>query len=465
MVAPLVVATEAVGWLGTRWKRRLSWRWTSLFAALTVACLLVWGAVRGAPIGRFGLRARDLAQNLGYLVQGLIFLSAPLAQVLAAGTGLSPETAVWIVALPTLLGLASCAVRNGRSTALLGAVWFALFAVPPLVAMEADWFALAPRFLYTTAPGVALLWTAAFAPTISRLLGRIGDKPGLATLIALATTACLLAPAMLFVRRGMELYTMAGAALWDAARVGVASQPVLLVNLPRRITPARRVYALGFEGITPLPQRVTAAELVYVHTGVRNAGNAVAFGIVAVDVAADYAYELHGPEVGWVEIADAARDAAAVYLTQYRGEEIRVVEAGGPAQNARSEEADAVFEGRIVLRGARGECDEAGHIRLTTEWQALVPVPTDVAVFAHLARSELEDGRPIRQADGYPLLGMRPFWLFEAQEAVHDVRYFAPVAAGSYLVKLGLFEPGTSLRWGLDGISGENAYSVSIRCK
>ena len=464
MVAPLIVATEAVGWFGRRWRRRLSW-WPALFAALTIACLLVWGAIRGASVGGFGLRAPDLVRNLGYLVQGLSYPTAPLAQLLTATTALSPGPSLWIIALPTLVVLGWCAARNGRSAVLLGLAWFVLFAAPPMVSMEADWFALAPRFLYTTAASVALIWTSAVAPLFDRLWKRLPARPALAALIALAVIACLLTPAIVFVRRGMDLYVMAGETIWEAAQAGANAPPVLLVNLPRRIQPARRVYPLGFEGITPLPQRVTAAELVYVHTGVRVAADAVAFGIVASDAPADYAYELHGREVGWVEVADASRRARAVHLTRYRRDQIQIVEAGGRAEDAPAEEMDAVFASRIGLRDALGECDDAGQVRLTAVWQALGAVGTDVAVYAHLVGRDLEDGAPLAQADGYPLLGMRPFWLFEPGEAVRDVRYFAPVPPGSYHVSLGLFEPATGRRWTLDDLPGEHDYSVAVLCQ
>ncbi|MGD8997860.1 MAG: hypothetical protein PVH80_07100, partial [Anaerolineae bacterium] len=320
LVAPLLVALELLGWLRRRWRTR-SW-WSVIFVGLFVTTLLLWRSLRGAGVVGFGITPVDLWHNLAYLAQGLVFPVAPLAERLTRGLGIDAVLAVWCVALPTVAILLWQARLRNLDALLLGASWFGLFAIPPVVSMKAEWFALAPRFLYMTAAGVSLIWSGAISTWIARQ-----RRWSHLALIGLVTGA-LLVPAAVFVRRGLGLYHMAGQSIWAAASAAAREHPVLLVNLPRRITPRGRLYPLGFEGVTPLPMRVTADGLTYVHTGVRDAAEAVAFGVVATDQPTDYTYELFGSVVGWEELAASARLAHRVYLARYESLGIPLIEAG-----------------------------------------------------------------------------------------------------------------------------------------
>ncbi|RLC66648.1 MAG: hypothetical protein DRI48_04200, partial [Chloroflexi bacterium] len=402
-----------------------------------------------------------LQHNASYLIQGLIYPTAPVAQRLIAWQGLDPLLGLWLVALPTLTFLAWGGLRRNRSTFLLGTAWFALFAVPPMVSMEADWFALAPRFLYMTATGSSLIWMAATSCWLAQL------HPSWRLLALSGVVATLLAPAVSFVRDGVRLYGMAGESIWDAVEAAAASpSPLLLVNLPMRITPRHRVYPLGFEGVTPLPQRVSAEGLVYVHTGLHDAAQAVAFGVVATDEPPGYTYQLFGREVGWEELITSVRQAGAIYLTRYRPARIHLIEAGGyPA--ADGEEGEVVgrepvahFGERVTLLNTDYTCDRAGQVHLTTHWRVEIPVETDVTVFAHLLDP---DGVPLTQADGYPLLGMLPFRLWERGEIVRDVRHFEPVPAGEYTLRLGVWDLATGERWSATGYP-DGAVLLPVDC-
>jgi len=435
LVGPLVILTEGLGWLQRRWPRRYSW-WPLAFAGLCTATLALWRAMRGAGVTGFGLNPADLQRNAAYLVQGLIYPVAPLAQRLAAWRGLDPELCLWLIALPALALLAWGGLRWNRGAFCLGAIWFALFALPPLVSMEADWFALAPRFLYMTAAGGALTWVAATSEWLARL--RTSWRVA-ATVLLIAT----LLPATAFVRDGVRLYRMAGESLWDTARAAEREQPLLLVNLPMRITPHSRTYPLGFEGITPLPMRVTAEGIITANSGRHGTAEAVAFGIVVAAESPGYAYQLFGHEVGWEEMAAAVRQARAVYLTQYENERIHLVEAGSTSEPIPGKPL-ARFGDRMALIDAVCTCDENGQVRLTAYWQVEASVETDATVFAHLLNPE---GALIAQADGYPLLGMLPFWLWKPNEVMRDARYFDPVPAGEYTVRVGMWDLATGERW------------------
>lgn len=438
LVGVLIILTEGLGWLSHRWPRHsFSWRWSLAFTGLLLVALALWRAMRGAGGTSFGLNLPDLRRNAGYLVQGLIYPTAPLAQQLVEWRGLDPEVCLWLIALPTLALLTWSGIRWNRSTFWLGTIWFALFALPPVVSMEADWFALAPRYLYMTAAGSALMWATAASGWLARL--RLSWRPLAIGILLVA----LLTPAAIFVRDGLHLYDMAGESIWNAADIATRERPLLLVNMPMRITPRSRVYPLGFEGVTPLPMRVTAEGLVYVHTGIHDAAEAVAFGVVAADDPPGYTYQLFGPQVGWEELAAAVRQGRTVYLAQYEPERIHMVEAGAASESLPGETL-ARFGDRVTLLDTACTCDQAGQVHLTAYWQVEAKVETDATVFAHLLDS---DGTLVTQADGYPLLQMLPFWLWEPGEVVRDARHFSPVPAGDYTIRLGMWDLATGDQW------------------
>jgi hypothetical protein len=452
LASAMVLLTEFVGWLHHRWQHRLS-PWPLAFAALLIATTTLWLSMRGSgPVG-FGLSLTDLCQNAGFLLQGLIYPIAPLPKWMTTWSDLPGELGLWLIGLPTLALLTWNGWHHNRGAFLLGIGWFVLFAIGPLVTMEADWFALAPRFLYMTAASMALMWTAAVSPWLARL------RP-VWQLVAIGALVLALIPAGLFVKDGVRLYQMAGESIWDAARAAERDHPILLVNLPLRITPQKRVYPLGFEGVTPLPARVTAEELVYVHTGLRAGAEAVSFGVVAPGLSPDHSYHLHGDPVGWQELAEAAREASAVYLTQYEPDRIYLVEAGAVGVAAPPGEPLTHFAERVALLDATATCDESGQVHLTAHWRAESAVETDATVFAHLLNAE---GALVAQADGYPLLGMQPFWVWKPGEVVRDVRHFAPVASGDYTIRLGLWEPASGETWPAEGYA-DGLVLLSVRC-
>jgi hypothetical protein len=460
LVAPMAIVCEVAGLVQSRWDRRGWWRWPLGSLGLFVVLFAFWRTMRGEGATGFGLNPGDLLQNVAYLVQGMVYPIAPLAQLASARLGLSPELALCLLAVPTLGLLLWSGCRTNTGAVLLGLGWFVLFALPPLVSMEAGWFALAPRFLYMTATGIALVWTAGLGVWLARAHSpwRIG--------LTVTALAILLTPAALFARDGVRLYRMAGESIWNAAEAARRDVPILLVNLPLRVTPNTQMYPLGFEGITPLPARVEADKLVYVHTGIPDAAEAVSFGFVAPEIPPDYGFELHGRPVGWQELGDLARQAQAVYLTQYAPERIRLVEAGAVGVEVSADTPLAYFAhssgegGRLALLNATPSCDASGQVRITLLWRAETDISKDVTLFAHLMDPA---GTLVAQADGYPLLGMQPFWTWRPGDVVRDERYIAPVPSSDYTIRLGLWELATREHWQAEG-HPDGVVVLSVHC-
>ena len=433
VLAPvLVLLTEIAGGIHRRWPRP-SW-WPAFYVALFGAELALRYAVWQANVFVHLLTPADLYRNAGYLTQGLVFPTAPLGQMASAWTGLDPILALWLVALPTLALLTWSGYQ--RAGLILSLGWFVCAILPPLVTRKG--IEESPRFLYVAAVGVSLLW----ATTLTKWPRRAADYKSRLIAVVLLALAC--APAAAFIRNGMTLYRIGGESIMGAAEAATRERPALLVNLPMRLTPRRRIYPLGLEGVTPLPPLVTAEELVYAHTGVHDAAEAIAFGIVATDAPPGYTYRLFGRSVGWEELAATVRQAGAVYLTRYEARRIYLVEAGAGDVATPPGEPLARFGERVALLDATYTCDESGRVHLTVYWRAEVSIETDATVFAHLTGP---DGTLAAQADGYPLLGMLPFWLWEPGQVVRDARHFDPVPAGEYTIRLGMWESATGTRW------------------
>ncbi len=451
LLGGMVVMIEGLNLLSRRWSHR-GRGWVVPFILIVPLMFALWRTMRGRGVAGFGLTLSDLLRNIAYLVQGAIYPVAPLAQLISKYARLDALLCLWLVALPILALLSWSGLRQRREMFLTGAGWFLLFSLPPLVSMEADWFALAPRFLYMTAAGVALVWGAA----LSMLLMRRRALTGCLLL------ALLLTPAVTFVRKGVTLHRIAGETIWEAVEAAPRGHPLLLVNLPMRITPRERLYPLGFEGVTPLPQRVTAEELIYVHTGLRQAAEGVSCGIVATDEPPGYTYQTFGRQVGWEELAAAIRRSHTVYLTRYGPQRIYLSEAGGPAAPPPgSGEMLAGFGERILLLKASGYCDPEGRVHLIAYWQLAGEVTTDATVFAHLLGP---DGNIVVQADGHPLLGMFPFRFWERGEVMRDVHHFDPVPPGDYTIRLGVWDLATGERWAAPGHPA-GVVLLPVRCR
>jgi len=475
MVAPTIVVLEIIGWWRQRWSTRASW-WGLLPIISFTGTVLFWKLMRGSGITGFGLTPDDLLHNLGYILQGLIYPAAPLAQVLSSATSLSSVASLLLIAIPMAGFLIWRGLCRQPDACLLSLGWIFLFALPPTVSMTADWFTLAPRFLYMIACGTAMLWTITVLTVLEDIAAIVRQSCArIVRFAALLAVATALIPAILFVRRGMNLYSIAGEPIWAAAEAaacigqnsarGSERVPLLFVNMPMRLTPHTRIYPLGFEGVTPLPQRVTAEGLVSVHTELDLPARAAASGLLTKDKPDSYDVLLWGPELGWQELAEATRAAGTVFVARYGPHSISLEEAGG-ALLADSSSLSSAFTNpqaneKIYLLNLNTGCDRDGRVSITANWKVETPPRNDVTVFAHLLADAA--AAPVSQADGYPLLGMRPFWLWQPSEQLRDARYFTPVPPGEYVVHLGLWELASGAQWE-NSATDTSFVSVPVTC-
>lgn len=421
--------------------------WPYLAASVVpLACVLYF-----APAGTaYSLDVGHWGTNLGAAIQAIAY---PLVPIFSWSRRLG--AAVWllvVVGLVAAVGALAWSAARARQARLfaLGLAWAMLWSAVPLMTQRFDWVRDPPRVLYAGAAGVALLWTAG--------LTALGTSRRAAVRLALAVTVAVaaLAPAAVFVYRTVGLYARAGDVLWRAIGAAGEGSPVLLVNLPGRITPPARMYPLGHEGVIPMPPPSDADLLVQVHTG-RPAGAAFERAAGAILPPLPYGVELAGPPL----TVDDIRAAGRVMVTTYRADgTIGLEEAGAVVPSAATFAPLARFGDALLLLSA--ECRRVGgRLTLTTTWRLESQAQGTPTVFAHLLDV---DGRLVAQADGDPVRGLYRFVLWRQGETVRDVRVFEVAPPGNLTVAFGVWDPSAGARWPAVDANGVRLADDAVRC-
>lgn len=424
--------------------RRAS-RWP--LAHLTGSAIPLLCAALARPQGTalHGLTWPDLGYSAAFALQALTFPAAPLGGLLSR-SGLNPALAVAVVGLPALVALSWAARKApGPRRLLLALGWCTLWCLPPLLTLRLDWLRDAPRAFYPMAAGVALLWTN---------LGLVSWKRIPPALVAAATALVCLAPGGWFVLGRVALQDQAGTLLWQVVDAAQTDPPLLIVNLPSRVTPPGRFYPLGHEGVIPLPSEVGADDLVAAHSGVAGAAFERSWGPVLAPL--PYAVRLLGAPLAPADVRAAGR----VTLVSYRSDGVELREAGSISSAEAATPPLARFGQSIALLSAT--CSRAGATRVTlsTRWRAREPAAGSPTLFAHLMGPE---GTLLAQADGDPLLGLYPLPLWQPGEEILDLRTFEGVPPGPTTAAFGIWDPAAGLRWDAVGSDGtplpENAFT------
>lgn len=440
LLAGLIVLVE---WLHSQtvaeFVRR--WRWIAVFGAMAAA-YFVWYQSRPHDVST-GTNLRSLetiVQNALYVLQGLTFPLQPLGRVLMV-TGLSDQLAVLIIAVPSLVLLASVFALTKRfKHFIFGAGWFVVCLTPPVLILSHDYFINAPRVLYLASIGAAWLWALA----IERAAGVV--KPiGLRRGLAIAVTLLVLAPSFVFIRQRLDLHNLNAAPLnaaLDVAARAPADAQLLYVNLPAWISTPQFWYPIGHEGALFMPSYSTMAD--FVSTNLNRPSQAVAVEFNSLSTPQPYYYGVYGPALGWNELTPQVRQAERVYFTTYAPDKIDLIEAGQVLRSKAIDSSNAIAFGEAVVLSATdwSICAQRLQVRLT--WQTRQP--GDWHVFVQLLKA---DGTLAAQHDSPPLMGLYPFWQFQAGEQVEDVHSIdvsgLPVDQ-AYTLVVGLYDPATGER-------------------
>jgi hypothetical protein len=423
--------------------------WPLVHLAASGLPMLAAALIRPQGTALAGLAWPDVIRSATYALQALVFPTAPLAGLLT-NQGLNPVLAVVLAALLTLAAVGWGVWRGLIPGGLFLAFgWWALWCLPPMLALRFAWLSNAPRTLYPAAAGVALLWSCAVGGSAPRW-----GPPALVALRVILAVACLV-PAAWFVAGRMALHRQAGDLLWEVVAAAEVDGPLLVVNLPSRITPPERLYPLGHEGIIPLPSRVGAGDLVAAHTGRKDAALERAWGPVLQPM--PYAVQPLGDPLTLEDVRAAGR----VALVVYRPDRIDLEDAGAVLSHWETRDRLACFGEKVALLSASCTRTGSGRVILSTVWRLLEPLEERPTVFAHLVG---EGGVLLSQGDGDPLRGLYPFHLWRAGEVARDVRAFESVHYGPATVALGVWDPTSGARWKAVGVDGEPLPDDMFQC-
>lgn len=423
--------------------RRLS-PWPLAHLAASTLTLIAAALVRPQGTQLHGLAWPDLGLNGAYALQALAFPVAPLAEWL--GGGWLPLV---LVAVPALVGVVLVARRSvGWRPVALALGWWAIWCLPPLLTLRFDWLRDAPRTLYPAAAGVALLWAG---------VGTVPRRNHLAALTAGLTALLCLVPAAWFVAGRMALLRQVGDVMWDVVDLATEDPPLLVVNLPARVTPPRRFYPLGHEGVIPmpLPPRVHAGDLVATHTGESDAAFERAWGPVLPPL--PYRVDPLGEPLAPGDLGAAAQ----VALVEYDPDSMALRRAGSVGPATGEETVLARFGDGLLLLSAACTRTDGGPVTLVTRWRVEAPIDGYPTVFAHLLGP---DGELIAQADGDPLLGLHPLNQWDPHQIVEDVRTFEGDIESGTTTSLGVWDPVARQRWPTQDVDGQPLPDNAFRC-
>lgn len=410
--------------------------------AMNLVFLAIWLAVPKSAY-EFGPPTPErLYQITFYLLQGLTYPAAPLAVPLMDRTGVSDLTAVALIGIPAL-AIAALILAHRRQWAVLATslLTFSFLHLPGWLTLTFNYYINGPRLHYPPGPALAWLWAGVFVG----LVGLSGRHRQIGAAAVALIILLVVGQNINFVRVLLAHYHIIGDTVPQLGAIAEAlppDRPLLVVNMPAWVTPPERVFALGNNGVQYLPGYIGIGDTIFAQNGRDHPVEAVQFHNVRQ--AQPYFYGMSGPTVEWQGLYDAARTADTVYLVEYRPEAANLRLAGRTQGVAISPDTFQ-FQNGIALELADYSL-EGNNLNLDLNWQITADVADSLTVFVHLYGP---DGHLITQADGYPLLGMLPFWLWEPGRTMQDRRVlsFPPEApSGTYRVGVGVYDQTSAVR-------------------
>jgi hypothetical protein len=231
--------------------------------------------------------------------------------------------------------------------------------------------------------------------------------------------------------------------LGEIARQAEPDEQLLVVNMPSWVTPANQLFPLGNYGVQFIPFYVGIKDFVYAENDVDHPTAAIQFHNIRQSQ--PYYYGMHGQRVGWEDLREYLAAAGDVYLTEYTPEHVGLTQIGHVSQEEPGPEVRAIFDDRITLTVSDTELN-GQDINLGLGWYLASPAPEELTVFVHLYGP---DGQLVDQADGYPMGGLSPFWLWDSGQSIYDRRKLVlpeDGPAGRYRVAVGIYDPVTGER-------------------
>lgn len=386
-----------------------------------------------------------------YFLQGLMYPISPLALWVMELTGWGDVAAIWLVSLPALAVIIAVLLRHKQVGLLVFSLaWFLLLNLPALIFVDFEYVVNSPRLLYPPGVGIVLLWGGFLA------ILAIGDRrPRVRFAVATLLVALILVMSGRFVRERNVQYLLAQEPLLQLADIAEDTNPeeeLLIVNFPSWLAPQERRFAMGNHGVQIIPFYINIQELIYAHNDADQAARAIQFGNIRQPQ--PYYYGMLGEHVDYEKLGDTLLQVGPVYLTQWSPEQIQLMEAGRAGDQTTDQQRDTYTFGETVLLQPTSIKIDGNSVAAELLWRVEKPVEDDLTVFVHLYGP---GGELVAQADGYPIAGMAPFWLWPAGQNLEDQRRLSlppDAAAESYSIGIGLYNPATGERLSVSDRNG-----------
>lgn len=437
----------SVGRVGRRWLL------AAAHAALAGGYLAVYRAIPKvhAP---FALDPESVRLNGLYLLQGVAYWAVALARHTPAGQIVAAG------ALACILALVLHAAHGTGRLALFALGWSLVAWTPTLLALPFTYVIDAPRLLYLPSVGIAAFWGGTLAAPRRRPVSDV------ATCVAAVVVAAACLQAVAVLEREQTTYRI-GSDLLRAMAGAAAASPggVLFVNPVSWLAPKDAEFPLGHTGVTLVPTYIglDQAERIALN---RDADVAWT-GYSVLKRPWTYEYLELGGNASLEDLDTMLRSHGSAYVTRF-GDGLTLDYAGSlrPSGSAAATtgEPAAVFGRRIALQGATATT-VGRELSVSLLWRDLVANPQDVTVFVHL---DGPDGKPVAQADGYPILGLSAIRLWRAGDVVDDRRTLAVPAnlpPAAYSVRVGVYGRDDGKRLPAAAASGtairDDAYEVA----
>jgi hypothetical protein len=396
----------------------------------------------------FGLPTPDRLLLIStYFLQGLMYPISPLALWVMELTRWGDVAAIWLVSIPILVVIVAVLLHQKQGgLVFFSLAWFFLLNLPALVFVDFDYVVNSPRLLYPPGVGIVLMWGGFLA------ILAIGERqPYLRFASAVLIILLILGGSVQFVKERNALYLLAQEPVLQLVEIAKDSDPdeeLLVINFPSWLSPQERHFAMGNHGVQIIPFYINIQELIYAHNDTEQAALAIQFGNIRQPQ--PYYYGMLGEHVDYEKLGERLKSGGPVYLTQWSPEQIQLAAVGRVGRTSFDPQqaiftfADAVRLQPLVTTVDKNFEEEVLSIDLL--WEIDQPVEEDLTVFVHLYGP---GGELLNQADGYPIAGLAPFWLWQAGQTIEDHRSLTlPDGANQeeYTIGIGLYNPATGER-------------------
>lgn len=368
--------------------------------------------------------------SLVYFYQGLTVPFSQFGGTFSELLGVHGDLAALVLVVCGLLVL----YWGSRGAFRLGFAWYSLAILVPAIFLDAHQNVESPRYMVLASVGAALTWTV----LVNNLYRRF---TAVYRVIPLLLAPVTLGGGAWFIHNYLALYAQMESLYSVVYETAQAGDDAVFFNLPRWFGYDRSRFGIGREGIKYLYYAIDLSEFAYFNTQHRQELRTRRYTSIT-PVVPGRSWGLVGREYSVPDMAndisELGRGFATKMVGDYWGWESIV------AIPETSFDDAAVFENGTRLIASVPRIISRGVVAIELAWQIEQP-PEGIEVFLHLACNEQTI---TAQADGSPLRGLYPFFLWSPGARWQEARLLqigenAPEAC---FLRVGLYDPVSGVR-------------------